>query len=206
MENFKKLAICAMFVPTVMFTSSTLSAQGQPTSSSPQQTQQGTQQNQLDTQRDRQNTQRTGTPRSGQNRGDADRHNGQHNAATDSQHGASRTTKNAEFLTTTPTNAFRIENVIGSSLHLQFSDEEAGTIDDLILDESGQIIAVVISMGGFLGIGESTVAVSWDSIERRMNDDRDGYMFSVNATEDSLRAAPSYDNSVHARRIGSSNE
>jgi len=61
-----------------------------------------------------------------------------------------------------------------------------------------------VDVGGFLGIGQRSVAVSWDSVDRRVNEDGDGYRFSVNATEEALRDAPVYDKSSKGVRAGSS--
>ena len=40
-----------------------------------------------------------------------------------------------------------------------------GKINDLVLDQNGQVAAVVIGVGGFLGIGESDVAVNFDQLK-----------------------------------------
>ncbi len=44
-------------------------------------------------------------------------------------------------------------------------DESVGSINDLIMDKSGNIKAVVIGVGGFLGMGEHLVAVPFDKIK-----------------------------------------
>ena len=43
-------------------------------------------------------------------------------------------------------------------------NEKIGDISELILDQSGKVSAVVIGVGGFLGIGEHYVAVPYDQI------------------------------------------
>jgi sporulation protein YlmC with PRC-barrel domain len=45
------------------------------------------------------------------------------------------------------------------------NDEKIGDISDLILDRSGKIQAVVIGIGGFLGIGEHLVAVPFEQVQ-----------------------------------------
>jgi PRC-barrel domain len=54
------------------------------------------------------------------------------------------------------------------------SHEKIGTISDLIVDSSGKVQAVVIGVGGFLGLGERDVAVPMDQLQvvggpRRVN-------------------------------------
>jgi putative membrane protein len=50
-------------------------------------------------------------------------------------------------------------NVYGSN------NEEIGDISDVILDRNGRLVAVVVGVGGFLGIGEKNVAIPFDAIE-----------------------------------------
>lgn len=45
------------------------------------------------------------------------------------------------------------------------ANENVGSIDDLLIDKSGQIKGVVIGVGGFLGMGEHLVAVSFDQLK-----------------------------------------
>ena len=43
--------------------------------------------------------------------------------------------------------------------------ESIGTVDDLLLDTDGQIQAVVVGIGGFLGVGQRDVAIANDQLE-----------------------------------------
>jgi sporulation protein YlmC with PRC-barrel domain len=45
------------------------------------------------------------------------------------------------------------------------NNENLGSINDLLMDRSGNIKAVVIGVGGFLGMGEHLVAVPFDKIK-----------------------------------------
>ena len=45
------------------------------------------------------------------------------------------------------------------------SNESLGSINDLLTDKSGDIKAVVIGVGGFLGVGEHLVAVPLDKVK-----------------------------------------
>jgi putative membrane protein len=44
-------------------------------------------------------------------------------------------------------------------------NQSIGNIDDIVLDRNGRIAAVVVGVGGFLGIGEKNVAVPFDAIQ-----------------------------------------
>ncbi|MCG5501170.1 PRC-barrel domain-containing protein, partial [Ectothiorhodospira lacustris] len=84
-------------------------------------------------------------------------------------------------------------------------NETIGSVSDLLFDENGRILAVIVEVGGFLGVGKKEVAVSWDSVEHSLNEDGDGYDFSVTSTKDTLRAAPEYEHEAgKARPAGSS--
>ena len=45
------------------------------------------------------------------------------------------------------------------------NNEKIGDISDVILDQSGKAAAVVIGVGGFLGMGEHYVAVNYDQLK-----------------------------------------
>lgn len=45
------------------------------------------------------------------------------------------------------------------------NNESIGSINDVLVDKSGNIKAVVIGVGGFLGVGEHLVAVAFDQVK-----------------------------------------
>jgi sporulation protein YlmC with PRC-barrel domain len=45
------------------------------------------------------------------------------------------------------------------------NDENIGEIDDIVLERDGRIAAVVVGVGGFLGIGEKSVAIPFQALE-----------------------------------------
>jgi sporulation protein YlmC with PRC-barrel domain len=69
--------------------------------------------------------------------------------------------------------------------------ERIGDVNDLVLDESGKVTAVVIGVGGFLGIGEKSVSMTSDQVKRMLHSDGKPY-FTVNTTKDQLQSAPAY--------------
>jgi hypothetical protein len=80
--------------------------------------------------------------------------------------------------------------VIGTSVR-NAADETLGSINDLVLSEDGSVDAIVIGIGGFLGIGEKNVAVAFDAIEK--STDADGNIVLVlNASAEELEVAPPY--------------
>lgn len=64
-----------------------------------------------------------------------------------------------------------------------------GDINDLIIDaETGQMIAAVIGVGGFLGIGEKQIAVPWD----QLTVNSDAQQINSDLSEEEADAAPEY--------------
>jgi sporulation protein YlmC with PRC-barrel domain len=59
---------------------------------------------------------------------------------------------------------WRASKVVGLSVYNN-NNESIGTINDLLTDKSGSIKAVVIGVGGFLGVGEHLVAVPFDQVK-----------------------------------------
>ncbi len=59
---------------------------------------------------------------------------------------------------------WRGSKLVGLSVYND-SNESLGSINDLLMDKSGNIKAVVIGVGGFLGVGEHLVAIPFDKIK-----------------------------------------
>jgi hypothetical protein len=47
-------------------------------------------------------------------------------------------------------------------------DEKIGSVDDVLLDQHGNVKVVVIGVGGFLGIGEHNIAVAFNDLHWQM--------------------------------------
>ena len=76
-----------------------------------------------------------------------------------------------QFLTLQEGDQWRGSKLVG--LNVYGSDnEKIGDINELLLDRQGNLDAVVIGVGGFLGIGEKNVAVPFKSVEFVMEDTR----------------------------------
>lgn len=69
--------------------------------------------------------------------------------------------------------------------------KDIGEVNDLIMTGNGGIQAVVLGVGGFLGIGEKDVAVSMASID--MSKDGNAIRLVVDGTKEQFTAAPAYD-------------
>lgn len=102
--------------------------------------------------------------------------------------------------TGTPTNLVRVDpaslrggrragNLIGADIY-GANDQDIGEVEDLIIPPGGTSAPVaVLSVGGFLGIGERHVAVPYAQLQ--YNAERERWMLP-GATQDSLRALPAF--------------
>lgn len=69
-------------------------------------------------------------------------------------------------------------------------DETIGEISDLAI-KNNQVDALILSVGGFLGMGERYVAVSPASVKVSLNKDNK-WVATMNTTKDALKAAPEF--------------
>ena len=59
---------------------------------------------------------------------------------------------------------WRASKLMGLDVYNE-NNEKLGDVNEIILDKSGKVTAVVIGVGGFLGMGEHDVAVSMDKLK-----------------------------------------
>ena len=102
----------------------------------------------------------------------------------------------------------RASKLIGQTVYASSTDVDAnktvaadankdwdniGEINEIVLGRDGAVKAVVIGVGGFLGMGEKNVAVSLKDIGFVKNGDSPSdYFLVVNSSKDALNAAPEY--------------
>jgi sporulation protein YlmC with PRC-barrel domain len=77
--------------------------------------------------------------------------------------------------------------------------EQIGTISDLVLDKTSKIDAVIIDVGGFLGLGTKPVAVGFDLADYSTDKDGKNYLF-LRASKAQLEAQPSFDKDTYPTR------
>ena len=69
--------------------------------------------------------------------------------------------------------------------------DDIGEIGDLIIGVDGTLEAVIVDVGGFLGLGEREVAISWDALRGvREDDDPDEWFLGVTASAEAMENAP----------------
>jgi sporulation protein YlmC with PRC-barrel domain len=84
--------------------------------------------------------------------------------------------------------------IIGETIYNSTGDdaEAIGDVNDFVLDQNGEIGAVVVGVGGFLGIGQKSVAINWSDLE--LSEDMDGNNRLVaSMTREQLENAAEFD-------------
>lgn len=92
---------------------------------------------------------------------------------------------------------YRAEGVESDAFEgLQDNWDDIGEVNDIILSRDGAVEAVLIDIGGFLGIGENQVAVDMDSLrfvsDDATTDDENDFFIVLNANRELLEQAPTY--------------
>jgi hypothetical protein len=102
-----------------------------------------------------------------------------------------RTTMEMTFVT--PGEAdFLASRLLGTNI-TNMEDESIGEIEDLVIRNGNELTGLVVSVGGFLGIGERHVVVDPNTITISADADGDGWMATANTTREALEAAPEFD-------------
>lgn len=96
------------------------------------------------------------------------------------------------YMRSTPAKGRQASNLIGAEVKTT-NNEDVGSVSDLIIDESGQVVAVVVGVGGFLGMGEKDVAIGWGDITKSGKSGKsDKNELRIKATREDLMSAPEF--------------
>jgi hypothetical protein len=75
--------------------------------------------------------------------------------------------------------------------------DDVGEINDILISQDGEVKAVLLDIGGFLGIGEKRVAVNMDELKFvREGEDADDYFIVVQGSAAMLDEAPAFDRTM----------
>jgi sporulation protein YlmC with PRC-barrel domain len=96
---------------------------------------------------------------------------------------------NAKFATVAKDEMFS-SKLKGLNVYNQ-KDESVGEISDIAI-KNNQVDALILSVGGFLGVGERYVAVSPSSVNVRFDSKNNKWLASMNTTKEALKAAPEF--------------
>ena len=98
--------------------------------------------------------------------------------------------QSAQFLSEQKPGDLLASKLIGKPA-VNSQDEKIGSVNDVVTDPSGKIIAALIGVGGFLGIGEKQVAVRFEDLKLAPADN-DNAKVVLNISKETLASAPNY--------------
>ena len=94
------------------------------------------------------------------------------------------------FLTEQSPDELTSDDLVGMNV-VNGAGEEIGEIEDLVFDDSNSnIVAAIVSVGGFLGIGSKNVGVAWGSFDVQKRDGKT--VAQLDMTKEQLEKAPEF--------------
>ena len=85
----------------------------------------------------------------------------------------------------------RVSHLVGLNIK-NTANETVGEIEDIILDDKMMMKGFIVSVGGFLGLGERHVAVAPADLKFVRASSGNAVTATMNATKESLKAMPQY--------------
>ena len=111
------------------------------------------------------------------------------NAMSSTPSNAMTTARSSEMITTLPGEALPISDFYNQNVY-DNRNNKIGDVNDLLLDAGGKVNAVIVGVGGFLGVGEKNVAVPFQAVKVT---EKDGKRYLVlDTTKEALESAPGY--------------
>ena len=92
----------------------------------------------------------------------------------------------AQIMSAVPSEAIGVSNYTKQNVY-DPSDKKIGDIAGVLLDTQGRVVALIISVGGFLGMGEKDVAVPFNAVQLTQKNNK-SYLV-MNTTKDALKNA-----------------
>jgi sporulation protein YlmC with PRC-barrel domain len=112
-------------------------------------------------------------------------------------HEASDDAPPAQMLTALPADDWPVTNWYKQSVY-DLRGTKLGEIADILVNHDGKNTAVLIGVGGFVGVGEKYVAVPFDAVHFKKRDN--SWYPVLNTTKDVLKSAAGYRYDRNAQR------
>jgi sporulation protein YlmC with PRC-barrel domain len=93
----------------------------------------------------------------------------------------------AQIMSSIPANSETITHWYKQSVY-DSNDSKIGEIEDVLVDRDGKMTALIIGVGGFLGMGEKDVAVPFNAVQATNKNNNKWYLV-MNSTKDALKSA-----------------
>jgi sporulation protein YlmC with PRC-barrel domain len=97
---------------------------------------------------------------------------------------------NPQVLTSIPNDSATVTHWYKQSVY-DPSDAKIGEVMDVLIDRDGKVTALIVGVGGFLGMGEKDVAIPFKAVEFKDKNNNKWYPV-MNTTKDALKNAPGF--------------
>lgn len=95
----------------------------------------------------------------------------------------------AETMSSLPADSATVTNYYKQDVYDK-DQSSIGKIDDVLIDKTGKITALIVGVGGFLGMGEKDVAMPFSAVKGEKKNDK--WYLTSDETKDSLKSAAGY--------------
>jgi sporulation protein YlmC with PRC-barrel domain len=113
-------------------------------------------------------------------------------AATTTQTTPATPAGKANFVTSQTSDQFLASKFNGTDV-IGADDKKIGDVSDVLFDKNQKVLAFVVGVGGFLGIGSKDVAIDPASFQPVPGKDATDYKLRLSMTKDELKAAPAFE-------------
>src|SRR5262245_10609402 len=101
--------------------------------------------------------------------------------------GAALAQGSTQIMTSVPGQSVTVNDWYKQSVY-DPSNNKIGEIKDVLLSPEGKVSALIVGVGGFLGMGEKDVAVTFGAVKHTTKDGK--VYLTLDTTKDALKAAP----------------
>jgi sporulation protein YlmC with PRC-barrel domain len=95
----------------------------------------------------------------------------------------------AELMSTIPSSSLTVTDWYKQDIYDQ-SNTKIGQVSDVLVNPNGQVNALIVGVGGFLGAGEKEVAVPFSAVKETMKNNK--VYLTMDTTKDALKSAPGF--------------
>ena len=79
------------------------------------------------------------------------------------------------------------------------SENKIGDVTDLIIDSNAKVTAAIVSVGGFIGVGQKDVMIPFDDLKIAARNGKE--WLTLNRTKDELKMLPTFDKKAEANKM-----
>jgi hypothetical protein len=111
----------------------------------------------------------------------------------------------ANFVTTQTSDQWLASKFKGTDV-VGADDAKIGDVSDILFAKDNKVLAYIVGVGGFLGIGAKDVAIDPASFQTVPGKDTNDFKLRLSMTKDELKAAPAFEPYSPPRPVSSSNQ